>query len=60
MKMDGSWAATGTETCEEAAAVIQGLEARGGRKDRRASVEEKWSQLGNLVHTMPTFQFRLL
>lgn len=53
-------AATGTETCEEAAAVGQGLDARGGREDWRAFVEEKWSQLGNLRHTMPTFQFRLL
>ena len=43
------------ETCEEAAAVIQGLDARGGRKDWRAFVEEKWSQLGNLVHTMQHF-----
>ena len=43
------------ETCEEAATVIQGLDARGGRKDWRALVEEKWSQLGNLAHAMQHF-----
>lgn len=32
----------------------------GVAEDWRAFVEEKWSQLGNLRHTMPTFQFRLL
>ena len=36
-------AAAGTETCEKVAAVIQGLDSRGGRKDWRAFVEEKWS-----------------